>query len=394
MCDIFVGDFIWEDLDADGVQDPGEPGCEGATVYLNDSTDCLTLDVDSDTTDAFGEYGFRVATVDAVCAPLTDVDVSIRVDLTGSSCEGFNGSPKDATTDDLDSDCDPATGVTDCRQDLTEDDLDIDCGYERELVAFCRTPGFWGARGDGEKGGFNYTAAAIDAAGGCLNVCGVDICDTVDDALENLGNALEAMCVRSNDRSQQNQLFRQMTAGALNCAASGDPSCSFLDGAVGESLGLKGITWADCTASCIGGADDPIAQMCIHQIDCFNNGGIWDESLGCLPSGQCVDAAGNVDGYCFDENNCADGYDCVGNCHVEEFCNLSTYDYFANGHLVCSDVSLTGKEELGPASSSKLCNSANRNNCTINAYVEGNDCGEDGLCCGENSCTIECAVDD
>ncbi|MCE9644909.1 MAG: DUF11 domain-containing protein [Chloroflexi bacterium] len=53
-----IGDFIWLDLDGDGVQDAGEPGIPGVTVELQDGTctpnsTCLT-----DVTDSNGEYGF------------------------------------------------------------------------------------------------------------------------------------------------------------------------------------------------------------------------------------------------------------------------------------------------------------------------------------------------
>ena len=53
-----IGDFIWFDLDGDGVQDAGEPGIPGVTVELYDGScipgsTCLT-----DVTDANGVYGF------------------------------------------------------------------------------------------------------------------------------------------------------------------------------------------------------------------------------------------------------------------------------------------------------------------------------------------------
>ena len=32
-----IGDFVWLDLDGDGVQDAGEPGLGGVTVELRDS---------------------------------------------------------------------------------------------------------------------------------------------------------------------------------------------------------------------------------------------------------------------------------------------------------------------------------------------------------------------
>ena len=35
-----ISDFVWEDQDGDGIQDPGEPGIEGIDVYLYDTSVC------------------------------------------------------------------------------------------------------------------------------------------------------------------------------------------------------------------------------------------------------------------------------------------------------------------------------------------------------------------
>ena len=50
-----LGDFVWKDLDGDGIQDPGEPGVEGVIVHLYT---CDGTYVRSDTTDADGKYLF------------------------------------------------------------------------------------------------------------------------------------------------------------------------------------------------------------------------------------------------------------------------------------------------------------------------------------------------
>jgi hypothetical protein len=51
---ISLGNFVWDDLDADGVQDAGEPGVEGVTVQLWNSA--LTELLDSDLTSVSGLY--------------------------------------------------------------------------------------------------------------------------------------------------------------------------------------------------------------------------------------------------------------------------------------------------------------------------------------------------
>jgi hypothetical protein len=38
-CDLTLGDFVWEDLNLDGIQDDGEPGISGAEVFLYDCAD-------------------------------------------------------------------------------------------------------------------------------------------------------------------------------------------------------------------------------------------------------------------------------------------------------------------------------------------------------------------
>ena len=50
-----IGDFVWQDLDGDGVQDPNEPGLPGVTVVL---LSCNGTMVRSTTTDANGQYAF------------------------------------------------------------------------------------------------------------------------------------------------------------------------------------------------------------------------------------------------------------------------------------------------------------------------------------------------
>ncbi|MFU8896692.1 MAG: SdrD B-like domain-containing protein, partial [Gammaproteobacteria bacterium] len=51
-----IGDFVWADFDGDGLQDPGEPGIAGVTVYLY-AADGVTL-LATTTTDGLGNYRF------------------------------------------------------------------------------------------------------------------------------------------------------------------------------------------------------------------------------------------------------------------------------------------------------------------------------------------------
>ncbi len=52
-----IGDFVWEDLDDDGIQEAGEPGIPGVAVdLLNGIGDVIASTV----TDANGNYGFEI----------------------------------------------------------------------------------------------------------------------------------------------------------------------------------------------------------------------------------------------------------------------------------------------------------------------------------------------
>ena len=87
---INVGNFVWEDLDEDGVQDAGEPGIAGVTVQLwNSDMDSL---IDSAVTNANGNY--------TVIAPLPG-DYRIRV-LRPNSSDAYT--LKNIGSDQTDSD--------------------------------------------------------------------------------------------------------------------------------------------------------------------------------------------------------------------------------------------------------------------------------------------------
>ncbi|MCB1052672.1 MAG: hypothetical protein KDC71_18875 [Acidobacteria bacterium] len=75
-----IGDFVWNDLDGDGVQDGGEPGISGVTVFLDlNSNGMLDGGEPSDVTDASGLYLFT---------NLAAGNYTIRV-LTSSVPSGF-----------------------------------------------------------------------------------------------------------------------------------------------------------------------------------------------------------------------------------------------------------------------------------------------------------------
>jgi hypothetical protein len=112
-----VGDFVWTDLDSDGVQDAGEPGEAGVAVALvGANTGQLSLTF----TDADGRYSFLVSRAIAPDQPYR---------LVFDAPPGRSFSPPDAGDDTVDSDVDPQTGETpEFTLDPDESDTTIDAG--------------------------------------------------------------------------------------------------------------------------------------------------------------------------------------------------------------------------------------------------------------------------
>ncbi len=90
-----LGDYVWEDLNANGVQDANEPGIDGVTVELfkSDGTTMTT------TTANGGQYSFD---------NLVPGDYYVQFTLPG----GYVFSPQNQGDDTLDSDADTTTGQT------------------------------------------------------------------------------------------------------------------------------------------------------------------------------------------------------------------------------------------------------------------------------------------
>ena len=115
-----IGDFVWNDLNMDGIQDANEPGVPGIIVYLYDSAGVL---VATDTTDANGFYSFE---------DLVPGDYQVCVEPT-SLPFGYTFSPMDATADSLDSDVDATGCMMTTTLDPGENDLTWDAGiFEQE----------------------------------------------------------------------------------------------------------------------------------------------------------------------------------------------------------------------------------------------------------------------
>ena len=102
-----IGDRVWQDLDGDGLQDPGEPGVVSALVYLFDAADLIQ---DIAFTDTTGRFYF-------------DLTVPGSYRLKFVPPPGFAFSPAGQGGDEqADSDADPITGETPLIGPLVADD--------------------------------------------------------------------------------------------------------------------------------------------------------------------------------------------------------------------------------------------------------------------------------
>jgi hypothetical protein len=121
-CSALVGDFVWNDLDQDGIQDPGEPGIPNVIVIITETDENTnTPYADTTQTDANGNYLFEVP-------PGT-------YKITFITPNFFTPSPQDQGGDDaLDSDPDVVMGMTDV---FTVEDGDVNLTFDAGFFNKC-----------------------------------------------------------------------------------------------------------------------------------------------------------------------------------------------------------------------------------------------------------------
>ncbi len=111
-----IGDRVWHDIDADGIQDPNEPGIGGVTVTLRDGNSNV---IGTTTTNSQGYYEF---------SGLIPDDYYVCFDIAGSGYTQV--SPRNQGVNDaVDSDADPVSGCTEITTIVAnENDLTWDLG--------------------------------------------------------------------------------------------------------------------------------------------------------------------------------------------------------------------------------------------------------------------------
>ncbi|PHI18402.1 hypothetical protein CEQ90_18035, partial [Lewinellaceae bacterium SD302] len=159
-----LGDFVWSDLDTDGIQDDGEPGIPGVTVNLLDGDGNV---IATTTTGPDGMYLFSDLNPEAV----------YQVEFIAP--DGYLPSPQFAGNDDeIDSNADPVTGLSEQVTLDMGDDLTIDAGF----IPLGSIGNFvWedldedGQQDDGEPGIFGVVVNLLDGDGNFIATTTTDV---------------------------------------------------------------------------------------------------------------------------------------------------------------------------------------------------------------------------
>ncbi|MFN0159265.1 MAG: SdrD B-like domain-containing protein [Bacteroidota bacterium] len=113
-CAGLIGDFVWKDLNCDGIQDAGEPGIANVTVKLLDGSSNV---IATTTTDANGYYEF--SGLCEACYTVVVDETTLPAGYTPTTCSNDAGIANN-------SNCSPAPV---CLTTSTSEDRTIDFGY-------------------------------------------------------------------------------------------------------------------------------------------------------------------------------------------------------------------------------------------------------------------------
>jgi uncharacterized repeat protein (TIGR01451 family) len=122
--DVAIGDFVWNDVNGNGLQDSGEPGIKGVTLTLTGTDSSGHSVTDTATTDATGKYLF-------VEAPSNAAGYTVTVDSSnfaaGGALFGWTPTPTLVGSDrSIDSNKNPTSGIA---PPAGSSDLTNDFGY-------------------------------------------------------------------------------------------------------------------------------------------------------------------------------------------------------------------------------------------------------------------------
>ena len=166
-----VGDFVFQDLDKDGIQDDGEPGIPNVTVKLLDTTGNT---IDTIQTDEDGRYSFRILDADGLYQVMFNTPSGFEPTIqSGNASDGGIN----------DSDSDPLTGMTDLFFVNAGDSIPtIDAGFIVPDPIPAQVGDFVfedldkdGIQDSGEPGIPNVTVKLQDATGNTIDTIRTDI---------------------------------------------------------------------------------------------------------------------------------------------------------------------------------------------------------------------------
>jgi hypothetical protein len=265
-----LGDFVWLDANANGVQDGGEPGIENVTVELRD---CAGNVLASTTTAANGSYLF---------SGLTPGDYKVRF----TKPPGYAFSPADQGANDAaDSDANPVTGETVCTTLAPgETDLTWDAGL---YVPASLGDFVWhdlnanGIQDAGEPGVEGVKVELLDCAGNVLAVTSTD-----PDGLYRFSGLVPGVY---NVRFVPHPVFgiSPMDQGSDDAKDSdanpttGETACTTLesgendltwDAGLYQSASIGDFVWHDLNGNGIQDAGEPgVPNVTVNLLDCAGN---------------------------------------------------------------------------------------------------------------------------
>jgi len=255
-----IGNYVWSDLDRDGVQDTGEPGIQGITVTLLDNSGTA---VGTTTTDATGYYAFtnlQPGTY-AVQFPLTAGAGSV---LTGIDLGG---------DDALDSDASATTGKTiNVTLAAGDSNTTLDAGYSSPLASLGNY--VWkdlnrdGTQDSGEPGIAGVVVTLLDSSGMAIGSTATDATGfytftglqpgtySVDFPVTVGSLALTSLDASGNDATDSDaSLTTGQTADVI--LAAGDNNTTLDAGYIDTLASLGNFVWRDQDRDGVQDAGEP-----------------------------------------------------------------------------------------------------------------------------------------
>jgi hypothetical protein len=281
-----LGDFVWHDLDADGIQDAREQGVEGVVVNLLDASSAV---VASSTTDAKGFYEFTGLAAGTYTVEIAPINFAPGGSLTGWAATLRDQGAKEAK----DSDGDPITHRSDT--------VILAGGHQRTDIDF----GFKSSADDGCGKGNNGIGNGLDpqppgnppmndgegtAPGHPGNKGGADPRHEVerssDASAERHGDAMSASKAAAHDPHAEDMRVFDAITGSFQV-----PSSSLGDHEKQRPVSEMGR--APTAPRTLGGSDTPVVTGSTRLIDWSGN---FTEASGTASAaeGKCaIDWAGS-----------------------------------------------------------------------------------------------------